>query len=195
MHANPTHSPSRNQAAVDLLNKAMLLTGLCWCVLVRAADELPVAASVPGTGSVPAAVPAPAVEVAQTAPPPRPRAVPVGSAQAQAADESAARAADEASARKAPEGVPAKFTASDRWIIAGYNNNEIVYTIIVANDDTRILHCTALMQGWYLDHGKRLPISDRQSATVFPNQPAELGNWMDMDQPSGATYSVKCRPI
>jgi len=173
------------------MNKLVLLVGVCWCLMGHAADEAPATAPALASG----AEPAPGVELSQAARPPRPRAVPVGSAQAQAAQESSVRAADEAAARKAPDAAPAKFTSSDKWIIAGYNNNEIVYTIIVANDDTRILHCTAVMQGWYIDHGNKLPISDRQSATVFPNQPAELGNWMDMDQPSGATYSVKCRPI
>lgn len=167
------------------MNKAIFWLGLCGCLTARAADQAPSVLSGP----------APGANVPQTAGAARPRAVPVGSAVAQAAEASAARAADESAARKAPDGAPAKYTTTDKWILAGYNNNEIVYTIIVANDDTRILHCTALMQGWYYENGKKLPISDRQSATVFPNQPTELGNWMDMDQASGATYSVKCRPM
>jgi hypothetical protein len=169
--------------------KSILWLGLGWCLMVRAADE-------------PASAP-------------RPRAVPVGAAHAETSDDpgahsvgdgarnpgaAARNAADAArnpaeAARTAGDAAPVKFSTTDKWVLAGYNNNEIVYTIIVANEDTRILHCTTLMQGWYYENGKKLPISDRQSTTVFPNQPTQVGNWMDMDQQSGATYSVKCRPI
>jgi hypothetical protein len=116
----------------------------------------------------------------------RPRGVPVGEAHAPPPDEG--------TPNESADAKPAKFSATDKWVLAGYNNNEIVYTIIVSNEDTRILHCTTLMQGWYFENGKKLPISDRQSATVFPDQPVQIGNWMDMDQQSGATFTVKCRP-
>jgi len=151
------------------LTAAICLTGLGGCLLAHAADESPTA-------------PAAAT---------RPRAVPVGSAHAESADDPPPPAASEV----AQTGAPAKFSTTDKWLLAGYNNNELVYTIIVTNEDTRIIHCTALMHGWYYENGVKRPISDRQATTVFPNQPTQIGNWMDMDQQSGATYSVKCRPM
>ncbi len=150
---------------------AVVLTALGCSLVGQAADE-------------PNAAPAIGAESAKA---PRPRAVPVGTANAESADDAAAS--------KVSDAAPAKFSTTDKWILAGYNNNELVYTIIVSNEDTRIIHCTALMQGWYYENGAKLPISDRQSTTVFPNQPTQLGNWMDMDQPSGTKYTVKCRPI
>ena len=149
-----------------------------WCTLVRA-DDQPVASAAPTPNASRAADSADVQS--------RPRGVPLGIAHPESPDQSAANTTTDA--------MPAKYSTADRWILAGYNNNEIVYTIIVSNEDTRILHCTALMQGWYFDNGKKLPISDRQSITVFPNEPAHIGNWMDMDQQSGATYSVKCRTL
>ena len=163
-----TRIGARRIAATRL---AAVLTVLGCCLVAHAADE-------------PSA--APAGGAAEGAKSPRPRAVPVGAAHPEPADDGAAG--------KAPEAAPVKFSTTDKWIVAGYNNNELVYTIIVSNEDTRIIHCTALMQGWYFENGKKLPISDRQSTTVFPNQPTQVGNWMDMDQPSGTTYTVKCRP-
>jgi hypothetical protein len=148
--------------------------------MARAADETTAAPALP-------AHPARAAERAEAPQAERPRAVPVGAAHA--------ASSDEGMPNQNKDAAPAKFSATDKWVLAGYNNNEIVYTIIVSNDDTRILHCTTLMQGWYVENGKKLPISDRQSATVFPDQPAQIGNWMDMDRQSGATFTVRCRPI
>jgi hypothetical protein len=153
-------------------------TILGWTLLAHAADDAP-AAPVSTAQAPPTA--------AATPPAPRLRAVPVGSAHAESADEP--------STGKGTDATTPKFSATDKWILAGYNNNELVYKIIVSNEDSRIIHCTALMQGWYYENGEKLSISDRQSVTVFPNQPTEVGNWMDMDQKSGTTYSVKCRPI
>jgi hypothetical protein len=93
----------------------------------------------------------------------------------------------------APE--PAKFDANAEWQIAGYNNEEIIYTILVTNEDSRIIRCNAALQGFYIENGKKVGISDRQSSTIFPGKKASVGHWMGMDQKSGATYSVKCRPI
>jgi hypothetical protein len=92
-----------------------------------------------------------------------------------------------------PDG--ARFSTDAKWDTAGYNNNEIVYTILLTSHDTRILRCTTLLTGWYFENGKKLSISDRQSSTVFPDQQVQVGNWMGMDEQSGATYSVKCHPI
>ena len=122
----------------------------------------------------------------------RPRGVAVGAAQATA---SAGVSTADATPAKESAAASVKYSTRDQWSLAGYNNNEVVYTIIVTNEDTRILHCTTLMSGWYIENGRKLSISDRQSTTVFPDQPTQVGNWMDMDQASGTTYSVKCRPI
>jgi hypothetical protein len=88
-----------------------------------------------------------------------------------------------------------KFTTEAKWILAGYNNNEIVYTIIVTSQDSRIIRCTTDMQGFYFDNGAKETISDRQVTTILPNQPTQVGNWMDMDEKSGATYQVRCKPV
>jgi hypothetical protein len=88
-----------------------------------------------------------------------------------------------------------KFTANDRWLIAGYNNDEVIYQVLITSQDTRIIRCTTEIHGFYFDNGKKQTISDRQITTVFPNQPTQAGTWLDMDQPSGATYSVHCHPL
>ncbi|MGO9933213.1 MAG: hypothetical protein ACLPV8_15585 [Steroidobacteraceae bacterium] len=110
--------------------------------------------------------------------------------QAPAAPAAPAEAAGAQAAADAP-----KFVAEAKWLMAGYNNNEIVYTILVTNQDSRIIRCTTDMQGFYIENEKKLSISDRQVTTVFPNQPTPVGNWMDMDEKSGATYTVKCKPV
>jgi hypothetical protein len=126
--------------------------------------------------------PAPAAQ-----PVPRPR---------QAAPVATANGADAAGTDKdaSAPGAP-KFVAEDKWILAGYNNNEIVYQVFVTNQDTRIIRCTTDIKGSYIDNGKKESITDRQITTVLPNQLTQVGNWMDLDQPSGATYSVKCHAL
>jgi hypothetical protein len=88
-----------------------------------------------------------------------------------------------------------KFVSEAKWVLAGYNSDEIVYTVFVTNQDPRIIRCTTEVKGFYFENGSKLSISDRQITTVFPNQPTRVGYWMDMDQQSGATYSVKCHPV
>jgi hypothetical protein len=88
-----------------------------------------------------------------------------------------------------------KFASEAKWVLAGYNSDEIVYTVFVTNEDPRIIRCTTEVKGFYFENGTKLSISDRQITTVFPNQPTRVGYWMDMDQQSGATYSVKCHPV
>jgi hypothetical protein len=88
-----------------------------------------------------------------------------------------------------------KFTSEDKWGMAGYNNNEIYYAVFVTNQDTRIIRCTTEIHGYYFDNGTKLSIADRQITTLFPNQPTQVGIWMDMDQSSGATYAVKCHAV
>jgi hypothetical protein len=91
-------------------------------------------------------------------------------------------------------GAP-KFITEDKWLLAGYNNNEVVYQVFVTNQDTRIIRCTTDIKGWYFDDGKKLSITDRQITTALPNQLTQVGNWMDLDQASGATYTVKCHTV
>jgi hypothetical protein len=90
---------------------------------------------------------------------------------------------------------PALFTAEEKWALAGYNNDEVIYTIIITSHDSRIIRCNTELQGFYYENGKKVGISDRQSSTVFPTQNAQAGNWIGMDQKSGSTYSVKCHPL
>jgi hypothetical protein len=132
------------------------------------------------------ALPAPAAPVPFLRPKPdRPtQAQTVTAAAAPVSEDRAASAAD------AP-----KFVAEDKWLIAGYNNNEIIYQVFITNHDTRIIRCTTVIHGFYFDNGKKQSISDRQITTVFPNQPTQAGTWLDMDQQSGATYSVQCHPV
>jgi hypothetical protein len=96
----------------------------------------------------------------------------------------------------AADGKPAaKFTTDAKWETAGYNNDEIVYTILVTSHDSRIIRCTTSLQGSYYENGQKQTVSDRQLSTVFPDQQVQVGNWMGMDQQSGATYSVHCHAI
>jgi len=90
---------------------------------------------------------------------------------------------------------PAKFSTDAKWETAGYNNDEIVYTILVTSHDSRIIRCTTALQGSYYENGRKQSVSDRQLSTVFPDQQVQVGNWMGMDQQSGATYSVHCHAI
>jgi hypothetical protein len=88
-----------------------------------------------------------------------------------------------------------KFVSEAKWVLAGYNSDEIVYTVFVTNQDPRIIRCTTEVKGFYFENGAKLSIADRQITTVFPNQPTRVGYWMDMDQQSGATYTVKCHAV
>jgi hypothetical protein len=154
------------------------------CAMSCAADDAPPPAAPPIQSSTPAqsrAMPALPGGVLAT----RPRqAAPAPSTSAASASPAAADSTE-----------PVKFSSEAKWLTAGYNNNEIVYTVEVTNQDSRILRCTTEVKGFFFEQGKKLDISDRQMTTVFPNQPTRVGTWMDMDQPSGASYSVKCKPV
>jgi len=89
----------------------------------------------------------------------------------------------------------AKYSTDAKWEIAGYNNEEIIYTILVTNQDSRIIHCNALLKGFYFENGEKHSISDRQGSTIFPGRQVAVGHWMGMDQSSGATYEVQCHAI
>ncbi len=91
--------------------------------------------------------------------------------------------------------APASFASEEKWGMAGYNNNEPIYTILITSRDARIIRCTADLKGSYFENGEKLPITDRQTITVFPGTTVQVGNWSGMDQQSGAAYSVKCHPV
>ena len=154
------------------------LLSVCTLILVAAAV---------GAAPVAATVIAPAPAVAASVPASvangRPRGVAPG------------LAAAPAGAAPGAESAPALFTAEEKWGLAGYNNNEPIYTILVTSHDARIIRCTADLKGTYVENGEKQSITDRQTITVFPNQQIQMGNWSGMDQQSGATYSVKCRPV
>jgi hypothetical protein len=95
----------------------------------------------------------------------------------------------------AAEGEPARFAAEAKWEVAGYNDQEIVYTILITNQDTRIIHCSAELHGYYFENGEKRSIADRQGTTVFPGKQVTVGHWLGMDPNSGATYKVTCRPM
>jgi hypothetical protein len=79
--------------------------------------------------------------------------------------------------------------------VAGYNNDQIIYTVFITDLDQRIIRCTTLLQGYFYEKGEKHSVSDRQSTTVFPQQRTQAGNWQGMDRKTGATYTVKCRPM
>jgi hypothetical protein len=85
------------------------------------------------------------------------------------------------------------YSVDASWVIAGYNDNEVIYSIIITNQDPRIIRCTTLLSGFYLDKGTKHAISDRQGVTIFPGKQSSAGRWVGMDQASGATYKVTCR--
>jgi hypothetical protein len=109
----------------------------------------------------------------------------------------AADDAEKATATATVDGgpAPARFETAAQWKIAGYNNEEIIYTIVVTSHDSRIIRCTTELKGSYYENGQKLKVADRQLSTVFPDQQVQVGNWMGMDEKSGATYSVKCHAI
>jgi hypothetical protein len=90
--------------------------------------------------------------------------------------------------------VTAHFTSSGAWEHAGYNSDEIVYSVFIESQDDRILRCRTHMQGYFVNGGKKVRIEDQQLSTVFPRQRVQAGIWMDMDEASGAVYQVRCRP-
>jgi hypothetical protein len=181
------------------------LVSVCTLLLVAAAG------SAENEAAAPVPAPAPAAAVSATDAPASLPAAPASSPAASGPAESvpnvrprgvapglaAANASPSAGAGTAAgsESTPALFTAEEKWGLAGYNNNEPIYTILVTSHDARIMRCTADLKGTYIENGEKQSITDRQTITVFPNQQVQMGNWSGMDQQSGATYSVKCRPV
>jgi hypothetical protein len=88
-----------------------------------------------------------------------------------------------------------KYSVDASWVIAGYNDTEVIYSIIITNQDQRIIRCSTLLSGFYLDNGTKHAISDRQGVTIFPAKQQSAGRWVGMDQASGATYKVTCRAV
>jgi hypothetical protein len=87
------------------------------------------------------------------------------------------------------------YSVDASWVIAGYNDEEVIYSIIITNQDLRIIRCGTLLSGYYLDNGTRHSVSDRQGVTIFPGKQSSAGRWVGMDQASGATYKVTCRAV
>lgn len=88
-----------------------------------------------------------------------------------------------------------KYSVDASWVIAGYNDNEVIYSIVISNQDQRIIRCSTQLSGFYLENGIRHSISDRQGVTIFPGKQSSAGHWLGMDQSSGATYKVTCRAV
>ena len=88
-----------------------------------------------------------------------------------------------------------QYLSEDRWEHAGYNQDEIVYTVFITNHDTNILRCRTEVHGFYFNNGTKGEITDVQTSTVFPDKQVQAGIWSGMDEPSGATYKVSCRTI
>jgi hypothetical protein len=87
------------------------------------------------------------------------------------------------------------YSVDASWVIAGYNDDEVVYSIIITNQDPRIIRCSTLLSGSYLENGTRHSVSDRQGVTIFPGKLSSAGRWVGMDQTAGATYKVTCRAV
>ena len=77
------------------------------------------------------------------------------------------------------------------------NPNTLVMVIESSptNLDPRIIRCSTLLNGYYLENGSRHSVSDRQGVTIFPGKQQSAGRWVGMDQTAGATYKVACRAV
>ena len=171
--------------------RSLLVLGvLAACAGIASADD--------DTAKIPLAAPAPgAATAAPQQPPPGIVPMPAWSPRPPRPHPTAANAAADAevSAENKPQESSVQFVAEALWDLAGYNNDEVIYTIFITSHDARILRCTTELKGAYYENGEKHSVSDRHSTTVFPEQRTTAGNWQGMDQPSGATYSVKCHPV
>ena len=95
----------------------------------------------------------------------------------------------------APAPVTSQFLSQDRWEHAGYNQDEIVYTVFITNHEPNILRCRTEIHGFYFNNGQKGEITDVQVSTVFPDKQVQAGIWSGLDEPSGATYKVSCRAL
>jgi hypothetical protein len=89
----------------------------------------------------------------------------------------------------------AQFASLDRWEHAGYNQDEIVYTVFITNHEPNILRCRTEIHGFYFNNGQKGEISDVQVSTVFPDKQVQAGIWSGLDEAAGATYKVSCRAL
>jgi hypothetical protein len=90
---------------------------------------------------------------------------------------------------------PINVVSQAKWALAGYNNEEIIYTVVLTSHDPRIVRCVTRLSGFYYENGMKQAVTDQQITTVFPEHVIEVGNWVGMDPASGATYSVTCHPL
>ena len=171
-----------------LVKRELLIVALVSFATICVADD----AQTPAPSAAPVGVAPPATAAQRAA---RPRQVAIGANAASTGAPSAAAASTTSAAVPPTTPTDPKFASEAKWVLAGYNSDEIVYTVFVTNQDPRIIRCTTEVKGFYFENGTKLSIQDRQITTVFPNQPTRVGYWMDMDQQSGASYSVKCHPV
>jgi hypothetical protein len=94
-----------------------------------------------------------------------------------------------------PATAASQFASQDRWEHAGYNQDEIVYTVFITNHEPNILRCRTEIHGFYFNNGQKGEISDVQVSTVFPDKQVQAGIWSGLDEASGATYKVSCRAL
>lgn len=90
---------------------------------------------------------------------------------------------------------PAQYSAETRWEIAGYNSEEIIFSVVITSHDTRIIRCSTEIKGFYFENGEKHSVRDRQVSTVFPDQLVQVGSWTGMDKESGATHTTQCRAL
>ena len=95
----------------------------------------------------------------------------------------------------APTPSTTQFASQDRWEHAGYNQDEIVYTVFITSHEPNILRCRTEIHGFYFNNGQKGEISDVQVSTVFPDKQVQAGIWSGLDEASGATYKVSCRAL
>ena len=127
-------------------------------------------------------------------PAPAPRRPTAGAPVTQGASPAAGATAAGAPATTSPTSLP-HFASEDRWEHAGYNQDEIVYTVFITNHDPNILRCRTEVHGFYFNNGQKGEISDIQVSTVFPDKQVQAGIWAGLDEGSGATYKVSCRSL
>ncbi|HEX4676175.1 MAG TPA: hypothetical protein VH209_12650 [Steroidobacteraceae bacterium] len=149
---------------------------------------LTAAAATPATVTAAAATPATAVAPVAPAAPAAP-AAPLASAPGAAGSTT--------TAATSPSTAPStsQFASQDRWEHAGYNQDEIVYTVFITNHEPNILRCRTEIHGFYFNNGQKGEISDVQVSTVFPDKQVQAGIWSGLDEAAGATYKVSCRAL
>ena len=99
------------------------------------------AVSVPAvTAAVPAAAPVVTAAVVSTTPASGSHSASITQSAGEGSDKGAAGDGGPAAAR---------FETAAQWKIAGYNSEEIIYTIVVTSHDSRIIRCNTELKGSY----------------------------------------------